>query len=324
VENATMKNGKAELSLDQRIAAALKEDPEHSSDFLAGLLDEIDTAIDDCDQTSREGRAASIDPTRLDGAAHRAKAEDAEFMASRYRAGEARLKNLHAMALAKEYEERWNAEADDIELAVVRAADELLERYTPLTSWLVEFLTRKTALDKEVARINSAAPTGTSRRLKEVELIARNIEGYGASQPLEKHLRLPALVVDSTAAAPLLWPLPVQFSVGLVQGLFPANGSVRGPTPGSVLRFDLTDDGRIIGIGHNGEVLSEVAVNAPSPPPLHPEMSLREQALAEEGERAAVAAQHAEAGRAREAERQRLSDKSHNEEMARRAAAISR
>jgi hypothetical protein len=50
-----MKNGKAELSLDQRIAAALKEDQEHSSDFLAGLLDEIDTAIDDC-----EGPLASI------------------------------------------------------------------------------------------------------------------------------------------------------------------------------------------------------------------------------------------------------------------------
>ncbi len=53
-------------------------------------------------------------------------------------------------------------------------------------------------------------------------------------------------------------------------------------------------------------------------------MTMREQAIAEEGERAAVAAKHAEAGRERERERQRRNDERENAEFARRQAAISR
>lgn len=131
-------------------------------------------------------------------------------------------------------------------------------------------------------------------------------------------------MIGSQSTAPLLWPPIQQFGVSLVAGLFPQNGTpVESPAHG-IARFELTDDGRIIGIGTGGQVLSEVVVNQEPPAPLHPEMTMREQAIAEEGERAAVAAKHAEAGRERERERQRRNDERENAEFARRQAAISR
>jgi hypothetical protein len=53
-------------------------------------------------------------------------------------------------------------------------------------------------------------------------------------------------------------------------------------------------------------------------------MTMREQALAEEAERAAVAARHADDTRARELERQRMNDRRHNEEFLRQQQSISR
>jgi hypothetical protein len=317
-----VRNGKLEPpSLDQRVAAVLTSDNHHPSETLSALIAEVDDAIDEADQAGREARDAAANPKVLDAGA-RGRAEDAEHTAHRLRNGMAALKQLETEALAREYEEKWSAEADDVELAVVRAADELLKRYPAVTSWITEFFTRKIALDKEVMRINGSAPLGSSRRLKEVELVARAITDWGPSQPIDKQLKLPALVVGSQSTAPLLWPPIQQISVGLVQGLFPRNGSVESPVHG-VQRFELID-GVIRAIGANGEVLESIAVDQPVVPALHPEMTLREQALAEEPVRTAEAARHAEEGRARERERQRRNDERENAEFMRRQEAISR
>jgi hypothetical protein len=53
-------------------------------------------------------------------------------------------------------------------------------------------------------------------------------------------------------------------------------------------------------------------------------MTMREQALAEEAERTAVAVKHANDARAREVERERLNSVRHNEEVLRRQQSISR
>jgi len=76
-------------------------------------------------------------------------------------------------------------------------------------------------------------------------------------------------------------------------------------------------DGVVRKVGLDGELIEE----PPMVPlqPLHPVMSLREQALAEEAERAIGLDQYAEEGRARERGRQRL-----NAEALERAEAFER
>jgi hypothetical protein len=60
------------------------------------------------------------------------------------------------------------------------------------------------------------------------------------------------------------------------------------------------------------------------PEPLHAEMSMREQALQEQAERAVEIEKHIADGAAREHERERMNAARHNEEIQRRAQAISR
>jgi hypothetical protein len=132
-------------------------------------------------------------------------------------------------------------------------------------------------------------------------------------------LRLPQF----SGLEPLLWPLQQQFGVGLVAGLFPANGTPFDGAAGGIARFALVD-GVSRKIGHDGQVIGEVLTDQPVVPPLHEPMTMREQALAEEAERAAVAARHADDTRARELERQRMNDRRHNEEFLRQQQSISR
>jgi hypothetical protein len=72
-------------------------------------------------------------------------------------------------------------------------------------SKLVDVLTRKKACDVEVSRINASAPAGVAPRLREVELVARNIQNFTRDQPsITNELQLP----DWDQPAKLAWPPP--------------------------------------------------------------------------------------------------------------------
>jgi hypothetical protein len=315
-----MKNGKEPPSLDQRVAAVLTNDEHHPSSVLADLIAEVDDAIDAADQTGREARAAAADPKVIDGGAL-GRAFDAEHIAHRLRNGMAALQQLHHEAEARERLKLWHQFADEVEDRAVKLADEMLERYPALTSWLTDFLQRKSIVDKEIEHVNATAPGYEGRRLRSIELVARGIENWGSSTPIEKSLKLPQLVIGSSAPAELLWPPVVQFGVQMM-GLFPGNGNIAGPVQG-IARFELVD-GVIRAIGANGEVLESIAVDQPAVEPLHAEMTMREQALQEQAERAVELARHADDSRARERERQRLNDARENTEFVKRQQAISR
>jgi hypothetical protein len=108
-----------------------------------------------------------------------------------------------------------------------------------------DYLRRQAELDKEIRRINSSAPLGSSRRLREVELIARDIPSWGSSVPIEKLLKLPQLVVGNSAQAPLLWPPVQHLNLGLLS-LFPQNGNVM-RDPGTCLGFEMREvDGAMV------------------------------------------------------------------------------
>jgi hypothetical protein len=307
-------------TLDERVAAILGADDHQPADALAALLAEIDDQIDHADQLGREMRARSVDPSILDAGA-RGAAEDSEFRASRLRNGQARLRELHREATLRERLREWHAQADEVEDRAVKLADEMLERYPVFTDWLVDFLQRKASVDAEIRHVNETVPGYEARRLREIELVARGIESWGASIAIEKVLKLPALAIDTQSALPLLWPLPQPpISLGVIS-LFAPNGSVQRDPSRAVLRFEMVD-GVVRKIGMDGQIIEE-------PPmlqlqPLHEPMSMREQALAEEAERTAVAAKHADDVRVREAGRQRLNDERDAAEFARRQAAISK
>jgi hypothetical protein len=303
--------------LDERIATVITSDDHRPASALAELIRETDEQIDHCDQLGREMRARSTDPAILDPAA-RGAAEDSEFRAARLRNGLARLRELHHEAEMRERLKAWHEAADDLTVKRDALAAEFKTRYPAIASWLPDVLQRMAEMDRAIEALNASAPGYESRRLLPTELVARNADGWGVSKPVAKTLRLPQF----SGLEPLLWPIPQQFGVGLVAGLFPRNGSVESPTRG-VQRFELID-GVIRAIGANGAILESVLVEQPVVEPLHPEMSLREQALAEEAERAAVAARHADDARAREVERQRSNDRRHNKEFLRQQQSISR
>jgi len=218
-----------------QIAGILAADDFQPSDTLATLIREVEEQIAHCDQIGREMRERSVNPAILDPGA-RGAAEDSEFRAARLRNGLARLEELHREAEMRQRLSDWHQNADLVEERAVKLADEMLELYPKLTSWLTNFLRRKAVVDAEVRAVNESAPGYEGRRLREIELVARGIENWGASQPIEKQLRLPAFV-EGFGTAPLLWPPVEQLGVQLVAGIFPQNGTVNNSRVTSSLLF---------------------------------------------------------------------------------------
>lgn len=147
-----------EPTLEQRIAAALESTDHIAASYFVDLIRETDEQIDHCDQKSRECRAASIDPVRMDGIAQRGAAEDAEFVAHRLRAGLERLKECHRIADARETLQAWHKQADALEARRDALAAEFAERYPLLTGWLPDVLRRMAALDKEIENLGLMVP----------------------------------------------------------------------------------------------------------------------------------------------------------------------
>ena len=217
-------------TLDERIASVLGSSDQFSSEFLADLLAEVDTEIDHCDQTSREGRAASIDPKRLDGIAQRARAEDAEFLASRYRAGEARLKELQAAALSSEAQARWNTEAEALRSEVAVLAEYFKKIYSETAGHLVGVFQAMAAIDQRVDALNSRSPGGVAL-LRRVEAVARNISAV-KDKPFALQVVLPKLPsFETSGPAPLAWPpLPINHGLEYYESVLAAVRSAVPPT----------------------------------------------------------------------------------------------
>jgi hypothetical protein len=89
---------------------------------------------------------------------------------------------------------------------------ELREVYQAVQSKLVDVLTRIKTCDAKVGRINGSAPTGVALRLREVELVARNLDGFTRDRPsITNELKL----WDWDQPNKLAWP-PPQTPLGLM------------------------------------------------------------------------------------------------------------
>lgn len=186
--------------LQKRIADALSSDL--SSGDLSELIEEVETAAAEADAAVEEARARAIDPTVLDPEA-REIALATEFDRDRLRAAIPRLQERLKSTQDREYYQRWRVDYEVVKAARDTLADEFRTEYPAIVGKLADLLTRMAASDREVMRINIAAPSGANLHLLEAELEARALANFSTSSPsIAGELRLP----DFDRSTGLRWP----------------------------------------------------------------------------------------------------------------------
>jgi hypothetical protein len=189
-------------TIEKRIVAALSSDA--TSADVATMIAEVDAALLTAVDAAERERVRAYDPT-VDAEKARQSLADAQFARDRLRAASAALQRRLQELQAKEYSVRWHGEYEQIEAKCCALAEEVREIYPAVQSKIVDLLSRVKACDAEVGRINGSAPDGVRLRLHEVELVARNLEGFTRDEPsITNELRLP----DWDQPRRLAWPPP--------------------------------------------------------------------------------------------------------------------
>lgn len=114
-----------------------------------------------------------------------------------------RLKARLAELEAAEYAKGWEKDYQRVKAQVEKAARKW-KKYPKLIAQLIDILDTAT-IDREILRINAAAPDGEQRRLRAVELTARDLEEFDRYRPsVAKSVQLPQLEHSFKMA----WPPP--------------------------------------------------------------------------------------------------------------------
>jgi hypothetical protein len=179
-------------TIENRIAGMLSA-ADAKSDAIAALITEVEVAAQEADATAIKTREEALDPaTVIDTAKVGASLATAELIRDRLRAALPRLQEQLKQAREREYVIAWREDYAAIKVRRDAVAQQLRERYPQLVEELVTFMTSIAAIDKDVDRINLAAPCGDYLRLRGVELTARGLDRL--LQPdisITQELRLP-------------------------------------------------------------------------------------------------------------------------------------
>lgn len=180
-------------TLDQRIAQFLANGvAEADSATIAALIDEFEAAKAEAQQAAQAEAEAALDPLNADPRASRSQAEEARFECERLAKAIPLLETALLHAQEREYAARWSANYERIEAKRDELAAELTALYPSLVRQLVNLFARIAECDKAVGRINLDAPSGERRRLLGVELAARGLDRFTASDPsIFDRLQLP-------------------------------------------------------------------------------------------------------------------------------------
>jgi len=128
--------------------------------------------------------------------------QTAAFAAERLRTLKPRLQQRLCEAEAAEARARWVREYERVQAVVENAACKFAE-YPDLAARLIAIFRDAEAVDQEVAIINSSAPPGEHRRLRQTELVARGLEAFSRSAPaISKTVQL----CDWADSERLIWP----------------------------------------------------------------------------------------------------------------------
>jgi hypothetical protein len=201
-------------TLEQQIAAALADAGIASAD-LATLVEETEAAIVAADQAAATERERAHDPAQSPdpGSAYQAM-QTAAFAADRLRTLKPRLQQRLCEAEAAEAHACWVREYERVKAVVENAARRFAE-YPELAAKLIDIFRDAEAVDQEVGIINSSAPPGEHRRLRQTELVARGLKAFSRSVPaISKTVQL----CDWADSERLIWP-PQQPSIAALYAM---------------------------------------------------------------------------------------------------------
>jgi hypothetical protein len=209
-------------TLESRIATALTATDIKSSN-LATLIAETEAAITTADKIAEEERTKALDPIASpDATKAREAMQAAEFSRDRLRTVLPRLQAKHKEVNEQEHAVAWTADYAAVKARRDAAAQMLRERYPAIVDELVTLMTNIASTDKEVERVNAAAPYGDHPRLRGTELTARGLDRL--MQPdvsIAQELKLPNFTRGAGEAL-LAYPLPQpNFAVEFVNSMPP-------------------------------------------------------------------------------------------------------
>lgn len=188
--------------LDERIATALSSDVPSAE--VAALIVELVAAVSKSDEAAAAERITGGAPGALpepESARTAMRPDDAFY--DQLRSALPKLQARLAELQAAEYARSWENDYKRVRAQIDGAARKWAE-YPELVAQLIDILDT-TAIDQEVSRVNSSAPKGERRRLRGVELTARNLEEFSRYHPsVAKGVQLPELQHSYKMA----WPPP--------------------------------------------------------------------------------------------------------------------
>jgi hypothetical protein len=189
-------------TLEQRIVSILAN-ANAGSETIAELIVEVETAAQVFVETAEAERARSLDLVQCaDPHQARDRIAAAELAGDRLQSALPKLRDKLSATLAGESHERWLADYR----RVGQKRDEtaaLFKTYPEHAEAIVHMFAAAAEVDREVSRINGDAPDGEHRRLRSVELEARNLDRFTRDNPsLASTVELP----DWDNSGKKLWP----------------------------------------------------------------------------------------------------------------------
>jgi hypothetical protein len=191
-------------SLEQQIIATLANE-NAGSDVLAECIREVEAAGATAAQQVDAARALAADLTLSpDPAAAHQRVVEAEITRDRLMSPVLmqKLRDRLSTALVKEATEKWWSDYHKVRQLRDDAAKGF-QRYQILSEEIAALLLEAQHVDLEVSRINGSAPDGEHRRLRPVELHARNLTQFTRDNP---SLASTVVLPRWDASARTLWP----------------------------------------------------------------------------------------------------------------------
>jgi uncharacterized protein YukE len=169
-----MINKQSTPTLEQRIVGILAN-ANAGSEALAELIEEVETTARAFVETAEAERTRSLDLVQCpDPREARERIAAAELSGDRLRTQLPKLREKLSAALRSEAHERWLSDFTRVRQQLSDAAS-LFADYRQHTEAIAQMFATAEQVDKEISRINGQAPDGEHRRLRSVELEARDM-----------------------------------------------------------------------------------------------------------------------------------------------------
>ena len=151
--------------IEERIASTLAAADDVKSADLAALIKEVETAAQAADEAATKAREQALDPAVVvDAVKVGAAVASATLVRDRLQAALPRLHEHLKRAREREYVAAWREDYAAVKAKRDATAQMLRERYPAIVDELVTLMTNIAITDKEVSRVNLAAPHGDHPR----------------------------------------------------------------------------------------------------------------------------------------------------------------